>query len=327
MIKIFRGLEMVNLKRILSISLMIVILAFFAYYICNNIHEFKEVKIVNPWRLIFLVIITIFMAVANGLIIKYLLEPFDIKMSFKEWFGLATITTFYNTIMPFRGGLIAKAAYLKKKRGFSFTNFIAMMAGFYVINLFVAALIGGLALAFIYFEYGFYNNIISAVFIIGFVSMLIIILFSPKFREPETWILKKFIQVVNGWHIIKKNKKIILISCLVTILQIILGAIATIISFSLVGFHIEFSKAILLTSLGVFTLLIGITPGNLGITEAVQVFVGLAIGITPAISLTAAIIRRLVSMTITLVLGPIFSYLLLKHNPKSENKLENENHS
>ncbi|MFH1289831.1 MAG: hypothetical protein ABIH92_00305, partial [Nanoarchaeota archaeon] len=75
-------------------------------------------------------------------------------------------------------------------------------------------------------------------------------------------------------------------------------------------------------------LVIGLTPGNLGVQEAIIVFSAATIGITPAESLSAALLGRAVSLVVLFVLGPIFSYMLVRNggNSKSEKKY-NTTHS
>jgi len=305
----------ITIKRITSLLLIIIISTFFASYIYSHLSEFKQIALADPEKITLLILITLIAAILNGLIIKYLAEPFSIKLDFKEWFGLATITTFYNTIMPMRSGLFTKAAYLKKKHAFSFTNFIAMMAGIYVINLFVSGIIGFLSLVIIYVKYKIFNLPIALLFLGILLVTSMIVIFSPKLPETNREFLNKFIRVINGWHLIKNNTKVITISATVALLQIIINAFATLLSFRMIFFEIDFVRAVFITSIGTLSVLIGITPASLGITEGLAILTGWVLGITTAKSLAAALIRRLASTAIIFILGPIFSYILLKHKP------------
>ena len=87
--------------------------------------------------------------------------------------------------------------------------------------------------------------------------------------------------------------------------------------FRVFGFDIDFIKCLFLASLGSLSILISITPAGLGINEAVIVFSALTIGITPAQSLLVALLGRVISFLVLFILGPIFSALLIKHHPNS----------
>jgi uncharacterized membrane protein YbhN (UPF0104 family) len=69
-------------------------------------------------------------------------------------------------------------------------------------------------------------------------------------------------------------------------------------------------------SIGSLAVVISITPASLGVAEAVAVFSGLVVGITPAQAIAAAIIGRAVGTVMILILGPIFTFVILKHEPE-----------
>jgi len=305
----------IPVKRKMYLLSFVAVVSFFAYYIYAHITDFKQISFANPELVILLILIALITAVFNGLIIKYLAEPFLIKLHFKEWFGLATITTFYNTIMPFRSGLFAKAAYLKKKHSFSFTNFMAMMAGVYVINFFVVGIFGLFSLAVIYFTHQIFNLLATLLFAGILLVTSAILIFSPKLAEVKNEFLNKVIRVINGWHLIKDNRRILIVSSAVAVLQIVISSYAAIISFRIIHLDLDLPGAILITSTAALSVLIGITPANLGISEGFAIITGWVLGISTAQSLTAALIRRTATTLISFILGPIFSYLLLKHKP------------
>jgi len=210
--------------------------------------------------------------------------------------------------------LAVKAVYLKHKHKFSYSDYIASVAGLFVINFFVGSLLGLISLYLIYQKFNIFNGFVALIFAVFLVSMLSIIVFSPKFKETKHNFINKFIKVLNGWNTIRKNKKIVAISLIIIIAQILIGCIGTMISFHVFGINLDFSKALFLNTIAMLSILIQITPSGLGINEAIAVFSGLVIGITPAQSLSVAILGRIVSVMLIFTLGPIYSYILLKHN-------------
>lgn len=299
-------------KKLLSVAIIAILLIWLLYYIKNNIADFRQLSLVNPIYIVYFIIINLIFSFTNGLVIKYLVEPFKIKLLFKEWFGLSVITTFYNAITPFRGGAIARAVYLKKKHNFSYTNFLATLSGVYVINLLVASLLGILSLILIYMRYEISSAIVLLVFLAFFLPTLFIVLFSPKIPEGKNFLANKLAKVINGWHLIRKNKKIVSIVTLTIAVQLMLGVIGTILVYGIFGVELEFAKSLFLVSISYLSIVISITPGAIGISEAVQVFSAMVVGIMPAQSIAAAILGRIISTLILLVLGPIFSYILIK---------------
>jgi uncharacterized membrane protein YbhN (UPF0104 family) len=83
--------------------------------------------------------------------------------------------------------------------------------------------------------------------------------------------------------------------------------------FLVFGITVSYYSCLLLVSIGIFGLIIAVTPAGLGISEAILVFSAATIGITPTESLSVALLGRAVSFVVLFVLGPIFSYLLVKN--------------
>jgi len=304
-------------KKLLGIGILLIIVALFIYYIIEHILDFKQLSLVNPIYLFVLIALFIFTYYLISIITKNLLYPLGVKLKGFEAFALSVITGFYHLITPFRGGTVVRAVYLKKKHAFSYTDFLASLAGMYVITFLIASFIGLISTLFINYFYGSFSWIIFFVFLAVFLPLLIIVALSPKLGLTKNNFINRFIKVINGWHLIKNNKRVIIVITLVSLIQLIIGAFMLYLQFRVFGFDIDFIKCLFLASLGSLSLLIAITPAGLGINEAVIVFSALTIGITPAQSLSVALLGRAIQMLILFTLGPIFSALLIKYNPNS----------
>lgn len=300
-----------TLKKALSMIFLLLIIGFAAYYIISNISDFRKLSIVNPAYIIYLVAINLIFAMTNGIVIKEILSPFRIKLIFKEWFGLSVITTFYNTFTPFRGGAIARAAYLKRKHDFSYSNFIATISGVYVINFLAASVLGLISLLFIYIYYGIFNAAVLMIFAAFFIPSLLIVLFSPRFAERKNRYLNNIINIINGWHSIRKDRRTVSVVTIVIASQLIISVLGTFLAYAVFGLDIGMIKSLYIVSISYIGTVISITPGALGIAEAVQVFSALVVGIAPEYSISASLLGRAISIPILAVLGPVFSYILL----------------
>jgi len=305
------------IKRIISITLLIVILGLFIFYISKHISDFKQIRLINPLWLIPLIILFLLNYFFIGVQTKVLLEPLGVKLKNLEVYMLSIVTGFYNIITPAHGGMAVRAVYLKKKHNFSYINFISSLAGMYVITFFIGSLFGLISLFSIYKVYGFFNWIIFFVFLGLFIPLILIMIFSPEFKESKHKFLNNFIKVANGWSIIRKNKKVVWSCLFFTLIMLIILTTIQILSYHIFGINLSFIQGLFLATIGGIAILIQITPGNLGVSEAVAVFSALIIGITPAQSLSVAILGRVVQMLVMFTLGPIFSYILLKHKPKT----------
>ena len=302
----------IKIKTLLSALVLLALLALATNYLINNIHEFKQLSLTNIYLILPITIIFLINYFLIGLITMLLLKSLKLKLSLKESFALSIITGFYNLITPFRGGMAARAVYLKKRYDFAYVNFLATLSAVYVLVFLIASFLGIISTIIIYFQTGIFSWVLFLIFDAVFLLMLSISVASPKLKEREGKWINRFIKVINGWHLIKENKKIITITALITLIQIILSTIMLYLQFAVFGIEISFASALFLSSIGNLSIVIAVTPGNLGISEAITVFSALTIGITATESLSATLLGRAVSLVVLFILGPIFSYILLR---------------
>jgi len=304
------------IKKTISYGILTILLVLFVKYLLNHLDDFKQIALINPLWLIPLIAIFLLNYFFISIQTKVLIEPFGIKLKNFEVYMLSLVTGFYNVITPAHGGMGVRAVYLKKKHNFTYTNFLASLAGMYVLTFFIGSLFGLISLFFIWEIYHIFNFIVFLVFSALFFPLLGIIIFSPEIKETKNQFINKFIKVANGWNLIRKNKKIVLTCLSVTFASLIVNLFSTILYYKIFGININFIQSLFLNSFGTISLLIQITPGNLGVSEALAVFSASILGISPTDSLSVAILGRIVQMIVLFILGPIFSYRLLKHKPK-----------
>lgn len=299
-------------KKILGIIVLLALIVWLVHYGTSNYEQFKEISFVNPWLLVVIAIIFVVAYIPGSLVNYYTFLPLGLRLKALESYGLAIVTGFYNLITPFRGGMAVRAVYLKRKYNFTYTNFLATLAASYVLIFFIAAILGLFGILSIYQETGIINLVFVTLFSGLFLVLLFVIAFSPKLPKTRYNWLNRFIEVINGWSIISKNKKIILAISIMSLLQILLSAVGLFLQFQVFGITISYGAAIFLAAMGCLSLIIGITPAGLGINEAIIVFSASTLGITPVQSLSAALAGRFVGFVVLFILGPIFSYFLMK---------------
>jgi len=308
-----------NKKKIFQILVLVILISWFVVYFYQNIDNFKQIKIVNPFYILPLGIFVILFLISNGLILKYLLDPFKIKLKPKEWFGLSVITSMGNYLTPFRGGALAKAIYLKKVYQFPYSYFLSTLAGIYVIMFLVYSFVGLIAMFFLYHFLEIFNVLIFVVFLVVFLSLLGIVIFSPKIKESKYSFINKFIKVLNGWHLIKSNKRSIRFIGLISLIMVGVMVLRIFLEFKVFGLEISFLSALFLSIVSILGSFISITPGALGIREAMVVFTATVINIPASQVLAVSILDRVIILAVIFILGPIFSYILMNQkNDKNE---------
>ena len=308
------------MKKILKIIVLLAVLAITAGYIINHKEEFMQLRIVSPFSILLLTVFFLADLFFLGLFNKFLLLPFNIKIGHKEAFGISVITRFYNFISAFEGGAIAKAVYLKKKYKFPYSNFLSVASAIYIVVFLVGSLSGIISMIFIKLIYGEFNHLIFTVFATTFLILLAVVIFSPKFPlSGKKWI-DKFIDVLNKWHLIKNDRKIICITIMISVFQVLMASIGTIVVYHIFGIDVAFFKAMFIVAISYASVMFSITPGNLGVAEVINVFSAKLMGIQTNEAIAVAVFLRIFNLTLLFIMGPIFSYWLMRNLEKNEGK-------
>jgi len=300
------------IRGILSLGILLVLVVLAVLYLERNFEDFSELRIVSPIVIIALVLLFILGYFLIGLTTKQLIRPLKINLGYFESFALSVVTGFYNLITPLRGGMAVRAVYLKKKHNFSYTNFFSSLSASYVLIFLSAGIMGLLSSGIIYFNEGIFSPVVSLIFLGVSLSLLFVIIFSPRMNEGKGFILDKIAKILNGWYLIRKDRGLLFFITIISIFQLLLSSLMLYLQFYVFGIEIDFVKTLFLSSIGLLGLIISITPAGLGIQEAVAVFSASTIGISPVESLSVALLGRGVSVVVLFVLGPIFSWVLMR---------------
>ena len=106
--------------------------------------------------------------------------------------------------------------------------------------------------------------------------------------------------------------KMIIYVAILSVIQIIIASFGFILAYKMLNVQINITEALFLSSMASLAVLISITPGSLGIAEAVSVFSSILLKISSTDALTAALLLRLTSSLAIISLGLFYSYILFK---------------
>ena len=102
-------LTKMNPKKFFSIVGVIISLLFLIIYFFSNIGEIKSIQTSSLYYLLISIILFILYMYNNGLILKYVVEPFGVFLGKFESFAVSVITLMLNMVTPFRGGALLSA--------------------------------------------------------------------------------------------------------------------------------------------------------------------------------------------------------------------------
>ena len=296
---------------VISLVVLLGTVAGIGLYLRSHPELFDLIRSLSMGSGLLLFFMTVLMLAANGLYLRIFAKKFNLDLHAKEWFGLAAVTALGNYLTPLSGGLVARAAYLKRRHNFPYAHFLAMLAANYMIAFAVIGVTGIVTLLTLTGTESV--SWPALLFFLATLSMILLVLLVPStsIGSRHRWLLFAH-HAMEGLHAIRKDGALLGKLIATTFFNITVGALLLFVAFGSTGFPIPFSVALLIFLLTSYTVLINITPGNLGVQEVVTSLAAAILGAGAEAGLLASLVVRTVAILASFTIGPIFSYLLSK---------------
>ncbi|MDP3791511.1 MAG: lysylphosphatidylglycerol synthase transmembrane domain-containing protein [Candidatus Omnitrophota bacterium] len=298
-------------KNIAQLVLIIIITAAFAFYIKKNFNQIKEAVSIKPYFLVLLVLLNIANKVCLGLKTKKILESFNIRLLFKEWFGMSCVNNFYNYLAP-KSGTAACGLYLKNKYDLDYNKYMGILITTGLITILASGLVG---FAFSLCS-GLPHRIDKIIFLVLFFGMIagsLVLFLMPRIKLPEKGLFVKINEFFEGWEVLRKDARTITILSFWDLLIILSMAARYFVLFRIFSLPVTFTSCVLIAPFNIITHFMSIVPGAYGIKEAAVGAVSTLTDVSFASGALATLTDRIITMTLTFILGPVFSFILLRH--------------
>ncbi|MFH1868843.1 MAG: lysylphosphatidylglycerol synthase transmembrane domain-containing protein [Candidatus Omnitrophota bacterium] len=296
-------------RRLISFSFLFVFITGYAYYIFKNREEIRHYLSLSPLNLIFLIISMLLLWATVSVNIKILLNIFNIRLRFKEYFGLYVITMMANYILPAKGGFIPMAVYLKTRHSFEYSKFLIFLLSFYIFTFFINCMVG---IGLVFMNYFIKNELnldilLIFVLVLVFIILLLSIVFGLNKKNLGSGFLGK---AVAGFKVFVKKKKLLYSVAGIQAASIFFMSLKLLYAYRALGIDIDIISAALIGLIGAFSVIISITPANLGVREFFVTISSKMVGYTATEGVMAAMLDRCIGLILTFILGAIFSYIL-----------------
>jgi len=281
----------------------------FVGYLVRNVERYKTLLDFSPVMLLFLVVLVLAMMVGNGLVNYFLYRRLGAELLLDEAIELAAVNTLANQL-PFAGGIIAKAGYLKKRYRLPLLRFFSATLALYVLLITVGGLIGITTLLYLSLAH---NRLPSFLLLVAFTGMasVVLVFWLPvdRISLTESW-EKRLQQVLDGWQLLRKDRTVLGKLILIHLFMTLLFAGRFWLTFQALSQDITLIECILFSAARTLAQLVIITPGALGVREGIVAAVASLNGFAPDISIVAVGLDRLVETTVVIGVGAFSSYIL-----------------
>jgi uncharacterized membrane protein YbhN (UPF0104 family) len=300
------------LRRVLSMTILIVFLAWVGWYVHGNLGAFAPILDVTWLDCLKLTLAFLLIMTGNGLFVAVVSSALGIRLVCGEYMSLSFASSFANYFLPLRGGTGIRALYMNHVHGFPIIDLVSILSIMYVMHSIVNGLLALVAMGLIAVKGGPVNSSLVAFFALivaaGVSAMFVNIKIDGNHgRFP----LKQIAQFSRAWRAVRGNRllltrlwMLILVMTFATVWQCRAAFDAVAVPLPLEGVFIYAASKNLAA-------LIGLTPGALGIVELVSIYLGNVLGYTTVDALSVQGLIRAVAIIVLLVTGP-FAFMFLK---------------
>jgi len=311
------------LWRHVKLALCIVVVTFIGIFVKENGDQFKVLLNLSPENLVIIICLSLIPPFVNSFRFREIVIFFGGNLCLKEWVGLTFCNTFYNYIFPGQAGLMLRALYLKRVHQFGYGNYLFLLGVNWVVNFFVADVMAFLLTGSLYFfgnqsqQYIFRIYIISGSFLVA--TSLIGLVARRKINFDKLNGGGRLMEYLSEMTKRLRNSPIRLAN--VALFQVLFLVAASIrIHYMLTIFDLDviFYQVFMIQILINLSLIISVTPGNIGVSEGIMAYCLSQLGLDMETVFAAMVVDRSAVMLIFFILGSFFSQRLL-----SEGKLSN----
>ncbi len=298
--------------KLISSAATILIVGLLLVYVWHHRAELSIVLSVQWPFLVCIAALRVVLFMILGLQRRLLYRHFGAKLVFQEWFGLTVLNNLASYFVPMHGGVALSAAYLKRVHGFPFSLFASVLFAAQIWGFFVSSSVGVCVCVALYLSYGIFDErVLVYLSVVGLTSLGALMIPLPPPMGQNRY-LKALRSAIDGWSQLKGNRPLFLkMSALLTASLVAQGTML-LAGYAALSIPVDLLPVLLVAVFAQCTVLIKITPGNLGVTEVAIAVGSEAAGIGFDRGLAVAAVIRAVLLVVVFGLGGVFTYLLSK---------------
>ena len=288
-------------KKLISRIIAVGVVVLFLWYFIANIKDFSLLLTINPVFVILLMLVNVLAITANGIFMKLSISLFGKKIDFNESVRISLISSAGNFFAPAGSGLGFRAVYLKKRHGLSYSDYLSTLYCNYVMVFFVYSTLGLISILGL-LGHASVSIVILAVFFTVLLTMSMAAFFirvnvkKQHSAYNSKWarrLLEILVSVSKGWSLILADKKVSMQLLGLIVFNASIMTLGSYFIMNSIGLALSPASLLLFSMLGALSIFINITPGNLGVKEAVYIAFSSIIGLSTSQILSAAPVDRI----------------------------------
>ncbi len=280
-------------------------LAGLALYVWLHRDEVGSIALVSPAALGLCAGAMLGSLLAAGPLFYLMINKLQRCVGLLECVSLSILTTAVNTVVPFQGGAGVRAMYLKQRHGLNYCDFLATLYGYQVLRVLLCTF--GAAVSVLWMALGENREGLApiAAGVLLCLAVAVAACCLPRVPATRHWLVNRLAAFTQGWHTLRAEPRLLASMVGLVALQLAVEVLSFWAACATIGAPLGAAEAIAISSLGIVTSIVGLTPSGLGLYEAMVAFASSAVALNPVSNVMAALIMRLVLLAVLAILTPL----------------------
>ncbi|NUN96381.1 MAG: flippase-like domain-containing protein [Candidatus Omnitrophica bacterium] len=278
--------------------LLLVLIALLGRYAWEHREDFPRLAQVSPVHVGVIWIGETLFILSNAIILRLLLNACGTRLPLANAFALTAASGLVNYVAPLQAGLAVRAYYLRDVHAFPMVTFAALSAVAVLMNLVILGSAGLICLAVTGQQAPVSMLGVLALAALG--GTLVLILARGKGEGEATTPLER---VFFGFRGLRRAPRSLWLIAMFLFFNSLILTSELWVAYRALGHPVPFETVFLMNSMRVLTILVTLTPGNLGVVEGVLAAAGTGVGEAFPVSFAAAGLLRLANFAALLIWG------------------------
>jgi uncharacterized membrane protein YbhN (UPF0104 family) len=294
-----------RIRQLVSVLLSVFLIGYLAWFVQQNFAEMRAALQGSTWQIAGIAVCILISWLSMNMQVLLPIREMGFRVGFMENFAVTMAGTLAN-YTPIRLGTIIRLNYYKRVHGLGYVRFGGILGVRFLLMIVAAGVLGVVGSAGLLAE-----GHVTALSVIWFFAILALGGIAI-FLIPERWVPKVHrkidllvAELISGAKVVRRHPSTAVMY--MVLLGINFAALAgeLYLSFAVIGVYVPAWTYLLLAPVTALGVVISLTPGNLGLREALIGLIGAAAEVNFGHGMLAGTVDRTVLLALTIVLGAV----------------------
>lgn len=283
-------------NKYLKVALLVLTLAAFVYYFLHNQEQFSKIGDLTWWQILLIILGQSLVFFSNILVLIIFVRFLAKRIPFIDSARITAYSSLINFFGFLQGGVGLRGLYLKRQFDMSVKRYIALTSIQYLILF-------GISGIFLIIGLSFTTGIAFVALLALAAAVLLAVLLFILHQRQVPFVTSVVARIRTMTSLLQAKPLLALVS--VIILQLCGSLLANAVELQSIGAHVTIGGLLIYTGISQFAIVIALTPGAIGIREALLLIVQGQMHLSTQSIVVASTIDRLVYFITLALVTPL----------------------